>query len=68
LNIPRLSVDIDLDFAQNLSKEETEEFRLTFKEIFTNRNYRPELLFDDEEIISRIKNHPMALWRTRENG
>lgn len=38
LNIPRLSVDIDLDFAQNLSKEETEEFRLTFKVIFTNRN------------------------------
>lgn len=28
-------------------------------------NYHPELLFDDEEVLSRIRNHPMAIWKTR---
>lgn len=26
-------------------------------------NYRPELLFDDPQIVERIKNHPMAIWK-----
>ena len=26
-------------------------------------NYKPILLFDDQNIINRIKNHPMALWK-----
>ena len=26
----------------------------------------PELLFDDPEILSRIRNHPMALWKIRQ--
>lgn len=26
-------------------------------------NYNPILLFDDQNIINRIKNHPMALWK-----
>lgn len=30
--------------------------------------YEPELLFDDETIISNIKTHPAALWRVRENN
>lgn len=37
----------------------------TFINTFNNKEYHPELLFDDSEIINRIKNHPMALWRTR---
>lgn len=37
----------------------------TFINTFNNKEYNPELLFDDSEIINRIKNHPMALWRTR---
>ena len=28
-------------------------------------NYHPELLFDDEELLKRIRNHPMAIWKTR---
>jgi hypothetical protein len=32
---------------------------------FANKKYIPELLFDDQEILDRIKNHPMALWKTR---
>jgi hypothetical protein len=34
---------------------------------FNNGNYRPDLLFDDPLIITRIKHHPMALWKTRKN-
>ena len=34
-----------------------------FIEEFKNKNYRPELLFDDEATIENIKSHPMALWR-----
>lgn len=30
---------------------------------FNNKDYCPELLFDDAEIIERLKNHPMALWK-----
>ena len=35
---------------------------------FANKNYRPELLFEDKEIVERISAHPMALWRVRENN
>ena len=30
---------------------------------FIAKEYVPELLFDNEEIVERIKNHPMALWK-----
>lgn len=30
---------------------------------FNCREYAPELLFDDDEIVSRVKSHPMALWK-----
>lgn len=33
---------------------------------FKQNNYLPELLFADKEIIERIKDHPMAIWRTKE--
>ena len=34
-----------------------------FLEAFRDKNYRPDLLFDSGEILERIKNHPMALWK-----
>jgi predicted nucleotidyltransferase component of viral defense system len=38
-----------------------------FSDEFRNSRYRPELLFDDTNILARIENHPMAIWRvTRE--
>ena len=48
----------------------SEHMTLTEKEIaflkhFTAGRYEPELLFEDGEIIKRIENHPMALWRLR---
>lgn len=32
---------------------------------FRQKRYRPDLLFDDAETISRIKDHPMVAWRLR---
>jgi len=37
------------------------EFLRTFK----NSEYHPELLFEDAQILERIRNHPMAMWKTR---
>jgi len=37
----------------------------SFINAFNQNNYQPELLFDDEIIIENIKNHPMAIWKTR---
>ncbi len=36
-----------------------------FIENFNQGIYLPNLLFDDDDIIKRIKDHPMAVWRTR---
>jgi hypothetical protein len=35
-----------------------------FIENFRNRKYCPDLLFEDNEIVKRIKQHPMAVWKT----
>jgi len=51
------------DFAKeliSLSKDEVE-----YVKCFENKEYRPELLFRDVEIVERIKDHPMALWKMR---
>ena len=36
-----------------------------FIENFNKGNYQPNLLFEDENIVERIKRHPMAVWRTK---
>ncbi|MGI6673223.1 MAG: nucleotidyl transferase AbiEii/AbiGii toxin family protein [Limnochordia bacterium] len=41
------------------------EAEVEFLERFENREFRPELLFDSEDILSRLAHHPMALWKTR---
>lgn len=33
---------------------------------FEEKKYMPELLFEDAEIVERVKNHPMALWKCKE--
>ena len=35
-----------------------------YVEKFNHREYAPELLFEDEDIVERVKSHPMALWKT----
>ena len=31
---------------------------------FNNRTFVPELLFEDKDIVDRLKSHPMAFWKT----
>lgn len=38
----------------------------SFLEAFNRGEYRPDYLFPDEEILKRVKNHPMAIWKTSE--
>lgn len=33
---------------------------------FVVKEYAPELLFDDKEIVERIKEHPMAIWKCQQ--
>jgi hypothetical protein len=37
----------------------------TFLKRFAAGRYEPELLFEDDEILRRVENHPMAAWRIR---
>ena len=37
-----------------------------FIDSFNQGEYKPEVLFDDHEIVERIKEHPMALWKMNE--
>ena len=32
---------------------------------FEQKKYMPELLFEDAEIVERVKNHSMALWKCK---
>ena len=34
-----------------------------FLQNFTSGRYEPQLLFEDEGIVNRIAEHPMAVWR-----
>ena len=42
------------------TKEEME-----YMERFETKDYKPELLFDNAEILERVRNHPMALWKCK---
>lgn len=35
---------------------------------FIEKEYSPKLLFNDEEILERIKEHPMALWKCQQKN
>lgn len=36
-----------------------------YMERFIAKDYKPELLFSDSDILNRIRNHPMALWKCK---
>ena len=55
------AVNMVKDFVSNLMQLDYVE--LKFIDEFEKGNYLPELLFDDQDIIKRIKNHPMAIWK-----
>ena len=53
--------DIVIDFVKELVEFDSEE--VEFINQFKTGSYKPELLFDNTEIVGRIANHPMAKWR-----
>ncbi len=57
---------------KNVREFLTENIYLNEKDVeflkkFNKGYYHPELLFESAEILERIKNHPMALWKTKNN-
>ena len=50
-----------LSSALALSDREKE-----FVELFRKKKYKPDLLFDNQEILQRIQSHSMVLWRLRQ--
>lgn len=52
-----------IDYLRGLINLMSQE--LTFVNEFRNKNYKPELLFSDNNIIENILYHPMALWRCK---
>lgn len=63
------------DFDVELAKEHIKEYisnlmvlnreEKKFLDSFENGEYIPELIFKDKKILARIKDHPMAIWKTR---
>jgi len=72
--LPVLRKEEKIDLDEMLSKVEkflSELLVLTIEERdfiarFRKHYYDPELLFDDQEIVERIRFHPIALWKTNE--
>lgn len=68
----RRSEHFDLDVVKGRVKSflgellELDTREKEFLQRFKTKEYLPELLFEDVEIVDRIRNHPMALWKIRE--
>ena len=64
--------NFQLDERKKLSKQYIENLMILtveeqeYLDNFEKKKYIPELLFDDVDIVKRIKNHPMALWKCKE--
>lgn len=63
--------DFELESAKKIVKEYICDLMILsnnekeFLDRFENGEYIPELLFEEKDILERIKNHPMAIWKTR---
>ena len=61
----------DLEGKKQQAKEYIEalmkptEAEMDYMERFIAKEYKPELLFEDTEIVERLRNHPMALWKCK---
>jgi len=72
--LPVLRKEEKIDLDEMLSKVEKFLSKLlvfttketNFIDRFRKHYYHPELLFNDKEIVERIRFHPMALWKTNE--
>lgn len=47
--------------ADTMKMSDSEE---RFLREFYEKQYHPEYLFEDQEVVNRLKKHPMALWKT----
>ena len=54
-----------INYLKALIKLDDDEIK--FIKEFRRNNYVPSLLFKDDKIIKNIINHPMALWRCKNN-
>lgn len=71
LPVIRKNNNFDLNAAKKIVKEYIADLmilrknEIEFLKCFEKNEYTPELLFDDQEILARIRAHPMALWKTK---
>ncbi|MBS3985956.1 MAG: nucleotidyl transferase AbiEii/AbiGii toxin family protein [Selenomonadales bacterium] len=71
LPVIRRTEHFDLQSVQRQVKEFLsstlclDDCEIAFLRAFAKKEYRPELLFDDKDILSRVENHPMVLWKMR---
>ncbi|MFI3211999.1 MAG: nucleotidyl transferase AbiEii/AbiGii toxin family protein [Eubacteriales bacterium] len=69
--VKRKGEKFDLDITKKRIKEflsktmQLDESEKIFLEKFQNKEYHPEYLFDDPNVVERIRNHPMAMWKMR---
>ena len=67
--VKRKREKFDLDETKQRVKNQLEDtMRLTdvesrFLHEFREKKYHPEYLFENQEIVSRLEKHPMALWK-----
>lgn len=52
-----------LHFLQTLLQ--LTESEIAFIDAFNAKSYQPELLFDNDSVLTNIRNHPMAQWKMR---
>lgn len=60
IELEQIKADVKTFLSKLLVTTERER---EFLELFSQKEYRPELLFDDSQIINRIQKHPMVLWK-----
>ena len=66
-----VKANFDLDGMKEKAKSYIKELLILtdsekeYLERFEAKKYHPELLFDDDDIVNRIRNHPMAIWKCR---
>jgi len=61
-DLPSMQAYVKEQLAERLKPTESE---LNFWKLFSEEEYRPDELFGDQDIINRVINHPMALWKCR---
>ena len=64
----------DIELYKSRAKEYLKELMVVsqqekeYMDCFVCGKYRPELLFSEEDILERIKDHPMAIWKCSANN